>query len=74
MAGLGSSRHGEEIDGVSVPIAVDPNDPLLAINTTTPVYIGKNPGVSTKPYDGLFDDVRIYNKALTTQEVSSLSQ
>jgi hypothetical protein len=44
------------------------------INTTTPLYIGKNPGYASKPYDGLVDDVRIYNIALSEQEVLSLLQ
>jgi len=38
------------------------------------VWIGNNPpGVDDKTFDGLIDDVRIYDKALTIEEIATLS-
>lgn len=62
------------MDGVPVQVSRPLFDTLPGINTTTPVYIGKNPGVSSKPYYGLVDDVRIYNRALSAAEIQNLLQ
>lgn len=61
------------VNGVSVPVTRTPNDSLPTINTTTPLYVGKNPAVSSESYDGLVDDVRIYNVALSEQEVQGIA-
>jgi formylglycine-generating enzyme required for sulfatase activity len=39
-------------------------------SSTQPIYIGKDPNTVT--YNGRLDDVRIYNRALSSEEVSSL--
>lgn len=44
----------------------------LDTDPTVPVWIGDNPGPSAKPFDGLIDDVRIYNRALCVDEIAEL--
>jgi hypothetical protein len=44
----------------------------LDINNAVAVYIGNNPGPNPKPFDGLMDDVRIYDRALSLAEVQTL--
>jgi len=46
----------------------------VAIDPTVSVAIGNQPdGAGERPYDGLIDDVRIYNRALTQIEISALA-
>jgi len=45
----------------------------LALDDTVPVWIGGSPGgASERPWDGLIDDVRIYDRALSAGEILSL--
>lgn len=60
------------INGVAADTAVPLDNTIANITTSTPVYIGKYPGVSSKPFNGSIDDVRIYNMALTQEQVESL--
>lgn len=62
------------INGNSVPVTLDADGDLPTINNTFPLYIGRNPAIPSKPYYGLIDDVRIYNRALTAQEILEISQ
>ena len=39
-------------------------------SSTQPIYIGKDPNTVT--YNGKLDDIRIYNRALSSEEVSAL--
>ena len=61
------------IDGVSVPVTITTNKTLSTINTGAPVYIGQNPALSSKAYNGLIDDVRIYDKAVTELEIQEMT-
>jgi hypothetical protein len=40
-------------------------------NTVNDVMIGNNPP-NNRPFDGLIDEVRIYNRALTSSEISTI--
>jgi hypothetical protein len=62
------------IDGIPVSVVLDNNQNMPTINNTSPLYIGKNPGVSSKPYYGLIDDVCLYNWALTNLEIQNIAQ
>jgi len=45
----------------------------ITSSSTTPVWVGANPPNATdKPWSGEIDGVRIYNRALTLQEVMKL--
>lgn len=45
----------------------------ISPNGSVPVWIGGNPdGATSMPWDGLIDDVRIYDKALTASEIQAL--
>jgi hypothetical protein len=44
----------------------------LDVSSSVSVYIGNNPGPNPKPFDGLIDDVRVYDRALTPSEVQTL--
>jgi len=44
----------------------------LDTDPTVSVWIGDNPGADRKPFDGLIDDVRIYNRALCPDEIAEL--
>ena len=61
------------IDGMSVDVTIDSDGIMPTIVTETPVYFGLNPNVSSYSYDGLIDDVRIYNKALSAEEILEIS-
>jgi len=39
-----------------------------------PVYIGENSQMTNRYWNGLIDDVRIYNYALSTEEISAIAQ
>lgn len=39
---------------------------------TAPVWIGDNPTVSGRQFNGSIDDVRVYNRALSTAEIQTL--
>ena len=59
------------MDGIDVGSAAKTGN--ITSNSTTPVWIGANPLSATdKPWSGQIDDVRIYNRALTSQEVQQL--
>jgi hypothetical protein len=46
----------------------------LSTNSGVPVWIGANPtNASQVPWDGQIDDVRIYDRALSPQEVFELA-
>lgn len=45
---------------------------LLALPTPSPVGIGRDRGRNAQYFNGLIDDVRIYNRALTPTEVTTL--
>ena len=46
---------------------------IISTNDTKKVHIGNNP-VGSKPYDGLMDDVRVYNEALSAYKINELAQ
>lgn len=44
------------------------------INTTAiSTYVGKSPSFASREFDGLIDDVRIYNRALSANEIQTLA-
>ncbi len=46
----------------------------LASNPAAPFWIGGNPSVATaRPWDGKIGDVRVYNRALSAEEVQALA-
>lgn len=45
---------------------------LLTLPSSAPVGIGRDRGRNTSFFNGLIDDVRIYNRVLTATEISSL--
>ena len=57
------------VDGVAEPHSTDDVGPLLVRNT--PVVIGQaGPGKSNEYFEGLIDEVKIYTKALSQQEIA----
>ncbi|MGI9533778.1 MAG: LamG-like jellyroll fold domain-containing protein [Thermodesulfobacteriota bacterium] len=59
-------------DGVEV--ASTSKTGTVAIDPTVSAAIGNQPpGAGSRPYDGLIDDVRIYNRALTQIEITALA-
>ena len=45
----------------------------ISTNSSVPVWIGGNPdGATSMPWDGLIDEVRIYDQALTAAEIRAL--
>lgn len=59
------------IDGVLDPLTVSGG---TEINTTTtnPVLIGSSPGIAGRALTGKMDDIRIYNRALSGEEIAEL--
>jgi len=48
---------------------------IIDTNANVSVWIGDNPPeVGSRPWNGLLDDVRIYNRALAESEISELSE
>jgi hypothetical protein len=46
----------------------------IATDPTVSVWIGGNPSAATdRPWDGLIDDIRIYDRAITPQEIQTLA-
>ena len=46
----------------------------IATDPTVSVWIGGNPSAAThRPWDGLIDDIRIYDRALTPQQIQTLA-
>ncbi len=56
-------------DGVLLPMTTKYNTLTTSILHNAPVYIGKRNGTDY-PYAGLIDDVRIYNRALSADEIA----
>ncbi len=46
--------------------------PLSAITTTNAMRIGNRPGATDRTFDGTIDEVAIYNRVLTTDEITEL--
>jgi hypothetical protein len=61
------------IDGVSVPVTLDHDGTLPTITNDAPLYIGGQPSALSR-YDGLIDDVRIYDRALSEAEIAKIAQ
>ncbi len=65
-------------DGANLYVYVDGNlDASVAstgqiANTGDPVFIGSNASMSNREFKGLIDDVCIFNRALTADEIASL--
>ena len=60
------------INGVSVPVTLDHDDALPTVNNNSPLYVGGNPAVSSL-YQGLIDEVRIYDRALSAPEIQGIA-
>ncbi|MCP4609209.1 MAG: LamG domain-containing protein [Planctomycetes bacterium] len=50
-----------------------PASGMIRLNEA-PVYIGENSQMTNRFWNGMIDDVRIYNYALSTQEISEITQ
>ena len=68
------------LDGIKTSIFVDgtldtsaQSSPSISVNDF-PVLIGENAQVKGRLFRGLIDDVRIYNRALSVDEVRTLSK
>jgi hypothetical protein len=59
------------VDGIAETVNPDPDG--VAANDQ-PLLIGENPEALGRLFDGLIDEVRIYNKALTGTQIQSMSQ
>lgn len=59
------------VDGVLAPTTTIRSQSWTSINTSMPVLVGSDNGGHY--FDGAVDDVRIYNRALTAQEVAILA-
>lgn len=60
------------VDGL--PAASVPKTGLLTSSATAAVAIGNQPaGAGSRPFDGLIDDVRVYDRALTSAEIAAMS-
>ena len=47
---------------------------MIDQNPQVPVWIGSNPTVAiSKPFDGIIDDVRVYDRALSPGEINRLA-
>ena len=57
--------NGEEVDRTGKSGTLD-EDPAVS------VWIGDNPGPDRKQFDGLIDDVRLYDRALCSDEINEL--
>ena len=44
----------------------------ISTNNSVPVWIGDNPIAGSQSFDGLLDEVRIYERALTLQDIQAL--
>jgi hypothetical protein len=61
------------LDGI--PVGSTPKSGSLSTNAGVSVWIGGNPpDAFSKPWDGLIDEVRIYDRALTAGEILALPQ
>jgi hypothetical protein len=58
------------VDGVAETVNPDPNG--VAANEM-PLLLGENPEALGRLFDGLLDDVRIYDRALSADEISQLA-
>lgn len=57
-------KDGEEVASTS-------KTGRVAVNPEIPVWIGRNPD-GKKPFNGIIDDVRIYKRALSTEEIDEI--
>jgi hypothetical protein len=60
------------IDGVLDPLTATGGTEINS-TTTNPVLIGSSPGIAGRALTGKMDDIRIYNRALSSEEVEKLS-
>jgi hypothetical protein len=49
-----------------------PHSGTVAVNPNAPVWIGDVSGSVRKPFDGVIDDVRLYDRALSDEQIQSL--
>jgi hypothetical protein len=77
----GEWRHAAAVyDGAEMRLYLDANlvgstgnSGAISLDDTVPVWIGGSPGgASERPWDGLIDEVRIYDRALAPGEILSL--
>ena len=54
-------------------LALNSNGSIPTINTTYPIYIGKH-AVLAGNYTGFLDDIMIYGRLLTENEIKSLAK
>ena len=55
-----------------VQVGSMPHSGAIAVNPNVPVRIGDVAGSVRKPFDGVIDDVRLYDRALSDEEIQSL--
>ncbi len=71
-ATYGGSEMRLYLDGVLVGSIA--KNGVIDVNAGLPLWVGGNPpGPTVRPWDGLVDDVRLYDRALTLQDVQTLA-
>jgi len=62
------------LDGVEVAQTLVTDEPLEYFSYDTGLHIGASWSVQTNFFSGLIDDVRLYNAALSPEEIAALAQ
>ncbi|HEY2366699.1 MAG TPA: LamG domain-containing protein, partial [Polyangiaceae bacterium] len=61
------------LDGVSTAVSTTAPSTLVDDPTST-LTVGCHPGSTIYPFQGVIDEMRVYDRALTASEITSLAQ
>jgi hypothetical protein len=70
VAMVSGGQHVYYINGQ--PAGVEGSGATLPAGSTSPLNIGRTPGETDREFLGMIDDVRLYNRALTAEEIKKL--
>jgi hypothetical protein len=70
VAMVSGGQHVYYINGQ--PAGTSGSGATLPAGSTSPLNIGRTPGETDREFLGMIDDVRLYNRALTTDEIKKL--